>query len=297
MRYTKLFLFFLMTLAVMPARAVEPGYPRQITALNFGTIVQTPNTASTVTLRTNGGLMLSGATSAGGHVVGEILTLKSASLRSETITLSGFAASLTKPAPTCTITVSTHMFDPVTFTDTGLGTSSKWGATASIPANCPAGSYRGIADITATGATTEKQPMQVYITIQAPLMLTKLSDLYFGMMLSPATDGRVYLTAAGVRTASNITLMGTAASAASFQVDGMANTNVTVTMPSDFIITWPGGPLAQGLIVGNFSISPGYVFNLGPSGSATFSLGADLSVRGGAQEGVYSGTFQVSVSY
>jgi len=295
MRYVRFFLFFLMTLAAMPAPAVEPGYPIATAPLDFGTIIQTPNTVSTVVLDTGGLLVsISGATSAGGYSPGEIRTQKSAGLRSETITLSGYRTTF----GSCNIDVNIHTFFPVTFTDTGTfgGVASKWGATATIPANCKDGVYHGTADILATGSTQEKQPLPIRITIQAPLTLTKLSDLDFGEMLTSAS-GRVYIAANGTRTALNVTLMGSTASAANFQVNGLPGTNVNITHPAagQILITRQGG--SETMSVANFTLTSGSVINLGLSGSATFGVGATLAVIGSPPVGVYTGTFQVTVSY
>jgi Domain of unknown function (DUF4402) len=129
----------------------------------------------------------------------------------------------------------------------------------------------------------------------ASLSLTGDSGLGFGQVVATATPGTVTVTPAGTRSASGGVALGNGlgVSAASFEVTGEPNTSYSITLPS--AVTLSAG--ASSMTADNFTSSTGGSGLLGPGGTQSFSVGADLHVGASQPAASYTGTYAVSIVY
>lgn len=136
------------------------------------------------------------------------------------------------------------------------------------------------------------------------LVLNNNSALDFGAMVVSAGGGSVSLAADGTLdcTAANIVCSGTTG-IANFDVDGTANKDVTVNLPTgsvDLVHTgFVGSTQAEHVIVlGSFvSDATGGEVTLDATGVAEFNVGGTITLDGSEIAGIYEGTFTVSVEY
>lgn len=149
-----------------------------------------------------------------------------------------------------------------------------------------------MADTTATANAT------AHATIVAPLNIESVSgeDLNFGKIVSPDAQITVTVTPAGGISSSGAAnqLLG-GHKAAQFSVSGAANQNVKVTLPANFDIA--NGANKMTVSTPTSDIADLNAFPLGGTGSATFHMGATLTVGAQQAEGEYSGPYTVTVSY
>ncbi len=147
--------------------------------------------------------------------------------------------------------------------------------------------------------TTATENATAYATIVAPLNIESVSgeDLNFGKIVSPDAQITVTVTPAGgiSSTGAANQLLG-GHKAAQFSVSGAANQNVKVTLPASFTID-DGGSNSMTVSTPTSDIADLNAFPLGSTGSATFHMGATLTVGAGQEEGEYSGPYTVTVSY
>ncbi len=135
--------------------------------------------------------------------------------------------------------------------------------------------------------------------IVKPLTLTYVRDLNLGtIVLSGAgawTGASISISRAGAFscTNSNVTCSG-ATQTAQYRVTGTNNQSVTVSAPNVTMTNQTDGVSTLLLTVDN----PG-TLNLGNSGTAglTFDLGGQITVASTTPDGVYAGTFNVTVDY
>lgn len=134
------------------------------------------------------------------------------------------------------------------------------------------------------------------------LVLTNDTGLDFGTMVITGA-GAVTLAADGTLdcTAANIICSGTT-SVAGFSVEGTANKDVTVNLPSatsSVDLVRVGGvatDAADVIVLDAFTATSGSV-TLDGTGEATFDVGGSITLDGSETAGVFEGTFDVSVEY
>jgi len=146
--------------------------------------------------------------------------------------------------------------------------------------------------------------------IVAPLIITDNSGmaggttLNFGRMtISPTENGTCIVSAANVRSVSGgvTAVNASTTSTASFSVAGRAGSTYAITLPAAPVsITRQGG--AETMTVATFTALPasaGVTQLTGTlvGGSDTFTVGATLQVNAAQAEGIYNGTFNVTVAY
>lgn len=138
---------------------------------------------------------------------------------------------------------------------------------------------------TAQGAATAE--------VVAPITLTHVAAaaLNFGTFTTGDNGGTVTVDQAGNGVAAtDVTLIGgSVESADAFTVAGDASRS--------FSITTTAGSVSNGTDTMNFTTSAPGTGSLDASGAAGFSVGGVLTVAGGESAGVYSGTYDVTVSY
>jgi hypothetical protein len=138
---------------------------------------------------------------------------------------------------------------------------------------------------TATGTATA--------TIVAPIVLTHpaAASLNFGRFTT-GTGGSVTVTAAGVGSVgSDVTFVpGSTNSADAFSVTGDASRS--------FSISTGAGTVTAGTTSISFTTSPSAATGtLGAGGTATFSVGGQLTLAGTEAAGAYTGTYSATVTY
>ncbi len=142
-------------------------------------------------------------------------------------------------------------------------------------------------------------------TILTPISIANTVGLNFGSM-TPGTAGGtcVLSTNAAARTKTgDVILLTTLATAANahFTVGGEAGAAYTITLPSSLTVTHATIP-AQTMTADNFlayitSISAEGTIGTLTGGADSFDVGATLHVGAAQVNGVYNGSFNVSVTY
>ncbi len=157
------------------------------------------------------------------------------------------------------------------------------------------------AGFTATDARAQASATDsanVNALISNPITLSNVSALDFGE-ISPsvgATSLTVAGTAAGA-TSGSATEVGASASSAEFTVGGLSLRSYGITLPADGDVVLTDGGAGADMAVDGFTHSAGGTPALGAGGSATFYVGATLSVGADQLAGSYSSTFDVTVDY
>lgn len=154
----------------------------------------------------------------------------------------------------------------------------------------------GCAEVWAAEATGQGN---ISAKIVAPVTVTEAQALDFGTILAPtsgtkkvkisATDG-----SRSVDGGDNGILVSTnTGKAGLFNVTGAENQRMTINLPGSTTLTGASGDPMK---VDNFTSDKGTELTLDGT-SGTFQVGADLTVNQGQDEGDYTGTYQVTVSY
>lgn len=133
------------------------------------------------------------------------------------------------------------------------------------------------------------------VNIVSPLTLKKNTDLNFGTVIGPFAGETVEVSTAGVRNCSTLTCSGNAVvSAANFSVSGGTPSQpLTVTVdPSATLNGSVSGSLTLDLTT---DVPSGVATDT--SGNATFGVGGSIAIPAATADGVYSGTFNVTVQY
>lgn len=135
-------------------------------------------------------------------------------------------------------------------------------------------------------------------TIAAPIAISKVSDLEFGLIAPTASAGTVTVSTAGARTGdANVDLLsGDTESAASFSVSGAADQTFSLVVPATATLSATGssgGSPMTATLSDDASGTP----TLDGTGAATVNVGAALAVGADQAADAYSGSFTVTVSY
>lgn len=131
-------------------------------------------------------------------------------------------------------------------------------------------------------------------TIVAAIAITNTSDLDFGEVVPGTSTGTVVMSTAGLRSAFGGTTLGSegSASAAGFDVSGADGYAFSITLPES--IELESGEDA--MTVDAFTSDPDASSTLA-DGARAVAVGATLNVGANQAEGVYSGSFDVTVDY
>ncbi len=143
----------------------------------------------------------------------------------------------------------------------------------------------------AFAATSNSATANATVNIVSPLQLTNNSGLNFGTVVGPFTGSVVRVSNAGSRTCGSLTCSGTP-SAANFTATGTASQNLKVTVDPSVTMTSGANSLSVDL---STDLPTGVATN--SSGTATFGVGGSLTIPANTPDGLYTGTFNVSVDY
>ena len=160
-------------------------------------------------------------------------------------------------------------------------------ATACHPALAASGNT---ASVTGTASAVVTQP----ITLKA------ISSLQFGTIAQPVAGGTLVLspqstiTTTGDVGASRAIAQSTAPAPASFSVTGASGALFSVSGPTS--VTLSNG--SKTMTVSSFTINSSFSgAQIGVNGSATFNIGATLTIGPAQAIGTYTGTFPITVTY
>jgi Mat/Ecp fimbriae major subunit len=135
----------------------------------------------------------------------------------------------------------------------------------------------------ATASATAKANILKQITV------TKTADLDYATIVTGAAASTVQITPAGVKTCgAGLTCTGTV-SAAAFTVVGTVGAIANVTVPASVSLSSGANSMTSTLV--------GSASTLTLAASNTLTVGGTLSVGASQADGVYSGTFTVTVDY
>lgn len=133
-------------------------------------------------------------------------------------------------------------------------------------------------------------------TIVTPITITKDVDLNFGAIVPSGSAGTVIVgNDNSISKTGGVTLisqLGTH-SAAAFTVNGAANASFYVTLPNNVTLTKTSS--TETMTVSNFYHNA--TGTLDGTGEEAFNVGATLAVAALQPEGLYEGTFDVTVAY
>lgn len=151
----------------------------------------------------------------------------------------------------------------------------------------------GCAEVWAAEATGQGN---ISAKIVAPVTVTEAQALDFGTILAPTDSAKKVTIAAanGARSADDEKmLVGTnTGKAGLFNVTGAENQSMTIQVSDSVELTGTG----DSMTVDNFVTEPASKLTLNGT-SGQIKVGADLTVNQGQDEGDYTGTYQVTVSY
>lgn len=144
--------------------------------------------------------------------------------------------------------------------------------------------------------TVGTSDVAVTINNQA-ITLNNVAGLNFGTVLPFGRNGSVTVNTLGQGSASNVFLSDvTNVSASEWEVSGVPNAPFAVTLPPNNTVTVTNG--TDTMVVTSFARTGGASnLALDGGGNRSFNVGATLLVNANQPEGVYTGTFDVSVVY
>jgi len=136
--------------------------------------------------------------------------------------------------------------------------------------------------------------------ILAAMTITESADMHFGTMTVPSTFAEVDLAVGGTVSIANGTLnllaQAPTSHAAAYNITGDANATYRITLPTNGSVSLTDG-FSQ-IQVKDFVCSyGGLITTLDGTGNSSFTVGATIQLGMSQPAGIYSGTFDVSVSY
>jgi len=136
------------------------------------------------------------------------------------------------------------------------------------------------------------------------LTLTENLPMHFGTMtVKSGQGGTCIVSTAGVRSKTGgVTLQALAPfmSLATYTVSGEPTRTYSIILPMTIAVTCTGYSMTIGTLLAKSTSgieSHTATGTLGAGGTEQFTIGATLTVGAGQFEGIYSGTFDVSVAY
>lgn len=133
--------------------------------------------------------------------------------------------------------------------------------------------------------------------VLSPLSVIKNSDLDFGTLTVVGSGTAVIDPVSGtLSTTGGVTKVGTSAHAATFTGTGSKNSVVLIHIPKNPItLTRVGG--TETMTVSTWTLDGPTLRKIPPTDVFNFAVGATLNVAAGQADGIYVGTFSVTVQY
>lgn len=130
-------------------------------------------------------------------------------------------------------------------------------------------------------------------TIQAPVVISEVTEMDFATIFADNTGDLVTLTSAGAVSSTGASTFTGTPEAGAFSVAGTPSAAVTISFSSGDTLGGPGADMPLGTFTTDAGGSP--AFN--GSGALAFNVGADLTVNASQLEGAYTGTYTLTVDY
>jgi hypothetical protein len=146
-------------------------------------------------------------------------------------------------------------------------------------------------------AATPQQQAAAGATVIHPLTVTKIQDMDFGA-LSVGVAGTAVLepNANALTTTGGVASIGGSPTCAQFVGAAQSNSVVNIKIPNNSVtLKRVGG--TETMTVSNFTLQGQSKRTLAKAQSFTFRVGGTLNVAANQVEGVYTGTFDVTVQY
>jgi hypothetical protein len=153
-----------------------------------------------------------------------------------------------------------------------------------------------IATVSVNAQNTDTETAQASATILQHLSLTKNVDLAFGGIITDTDGGSVLIpaTAAGTPSYTGLpTQLAATTSAAQFTANGEDDATFAITLPASTIIT----DGTHNMTIDNFVSSVGTSGVQLVSSEKMFYVGATLNIDAAQAAGLYTGSFNVTVTY
>lgn len=150
----------------------------------------------------------------------------------------------------------------------------------------------------ASTACAQSTPAEVRALINPAITIANTAPLNFGRVSAGVTAGNVSIAAgSGARSRTGgVTLLAGPSGRASFIVNGRPGGRVRITnQAAPITLTRVGGGAT--MLVDRLTLQGARNRNLNGAGQATVNFGGRLRVAAGQQQGLYSGTFTVTVDY
>lgn len=151
--------------------------------------------------------------------------------------------------------------------------------------------------VAAAPATAAIAPARARATLIEPLSLINTAPLSFGDISSGATAGTVVVSPTGLRTVTGgVTALGGTVNAAGF-AGAASGRNVVIIRSPEVPVTLTrigGGATMQ---ISAFTIEGGRLRLFTSRQAFDFRIGGTLQVSAAQAEGVYEGTFEVTIDY
>jgi hypothetical protein len=153
--------------------------------------------------------------------------------------------------------------------------------------------------ISVGGAHAATDSSSASAEIVAAIAITNTVGLNFGQIAPSALAGTVSVSTANVRQGLGGVTLGNAGtvSASSFDVTGAPNNTYTITLPANGVVELTSGFAFAPMAVDDFVSDPDTTGLLNGAGAQTLLVGATLSVGANQPSDIYSGTFDVTVTY
>jgi hypothetical protein len=129
--------------------------------------------------------------------------------------------------------------------------------------------------------------------IVTAITITNTTDLYFGSIQPAAGGDTITLDTADTATPTGASVITGSPTSGSFDVSGTESALYSVTLPGSATIT--SG--ANTMTVDQFGHNAGATPTIAVGGTSTLNIGARLTIANGQAEGVYTGTYSVTVDY
>lgn len=149
----------------------------------------------------------------------------------------------------------------------------------------------------AVAQVASSAPARAGLTIARPLALERLQNLEFGgLAVNGAGTATVSATTGALTTTGGVSLLAGSPQAARFRLTTSRATAVLIRVPTGTVIlTRQGG--TQTISITNWQFEGSAIRLFGSNGSVTFGVGGRLNIPANQAEGVYSGSFDVTVNY
>lgn len=301
-------------------------------ALNFGTIMQNADVSS-MTLDYSGSIVsYSGIWKPNGTASNDQITYETTSTLGNqyehaflypdnttiSLTIPGCVASISNVASSDSDNTFAVRGGFSLFTCTSLPTSYtvQYGATLTLTGRCEPGSYTGSITVPSeyvscsaelfsgesctspcdSSRITADHTIALTLVIDEPLSVTEVQEMYFGAVL-PTNGGTVTLDTQNGLTYTGVTMFDTTIGKSGiFRVSGIGGRHVNITKPSNATISNGSNSMS----LSNFVLSSESITLPDTSldeAMETFSVGATLNVNANQAEGLYTGTYEISVNY